>query len=181
MTALQNLAVSQRCADELKGEEDSMISRTSFIGALISRFTFMSLLSSLQAQGVATARISGTLTDDSGAVLVGVTVQAKNVEMGSSRSRVTDSGGRFAIGDLPIGSCDVRASRPGFDPVVHSAIMLTVGARPGDRLHSEDRPGAPGARIRAVASSLMKSLGNIMRAIATNGDGAARGDQTSIV
>jgi hypothetical protein len=48
--------------------------------------------------------------------------------MGSSRSTITDSGGRFAIADLPIGSCDVRASSPGFDPVVRSAIVLTVGA-----------------------------------------------------
>jgi hypothetical protein len=105
-----------------------MISRASFIGALIGWFTFMSLLGSLQAQGVATARISGTLTDESGAVLVGATVQAKNVEMGSSRSTVTDSAGRFAIADLPIGSYDVRASNAGFDPVVRSPIVLTVGA-----------------------------------------------------
>jgi hypothetical protein len=82
----------------------------------------------VQAQGVATARISGTLTDDSGAVLVGAAVQAKNVEMGNSRSTVTDSEGRFTIADLPIGSYDVRASSLGFDPVVHSAIVLTVGA-----------------------------------------------------
>src|SRR6266852_1100630 len=92
-----------------------MISRTSFIGALVSWLTFMSILSSLQAQGVATARISGTLTDDSGALLVG-------------RSTVTDSGGSFAIADLPIGPYDVRASSPGFDPVVRSAIVLTVGS-----------------------------------------------------
>src|SRR5579872_3178377 len=104
-----------------------MISRTSFIGALISCFTFLSLLGSLQAQGVATARISGTLTDDSGAVLAGATVQTKNLEMGSSQSTVTDSGGRFAISYLPIGSYEVRASNPGFDPVVHSGIVLTVG------------------------------------------------------
>jgi hypothetical protein len=105
-----------------------MISRISFAGALISWLTFMSFLSPLQAQGVATARISGTLTDDSGAVLVGAAVQAKNVEMGSSRSTVTDSGGRFAIADLLIGSYDVRASSPGFDPVVRSGIVFTIGA-----------------------------------------------------
>jgi hypothetical protein len=122
---------SQRGVDLVslvKGEKDSLISRTSFISAPISWFTFMPLLSSLQAQGVATARISGTLTDDSGAVLAGAAVQAKNLEMGSSRSTVTDSGGRFAIADLPIGSYNVRASSPGFDPVVRSAIVLTVGA-----------------------------------------------------
>src|SRR6202790_5870133 len=105
-----------------------MFSETSRRGATIRWFTFMSLLSSLQAQGVATARISGTLTDDSGAVLVGATVQTKNVEMGSSRSTVSDSGGRFAIADLPVGSYDVKASGAGMETVVRSEVVLTVGA-----------------------------------------------------
>jgi len=105
-----------------------MSSRILFTGALIVWLTLTSFPSSLHAQGVASARISGILTDESGAVLVGATVQAKNVEMGSFRSTVTDSGGRFAIVDLPIGSYDVRASRPGFDPIVRPAITLTVGA-----------------------------------------------------
>ncbi len=77
---------------------------------------------------LATARISGTSTDESGAVLVGATVQAKNVEMGSSRSTVTDSGGRFSIADLPVGSYDVKASGPGMETVVRSGVVLTVGA-----------------------------------------------------
>jgi hypothetical protein len=68
------------------------------------------------------------LTDGSGAVLVGATVEAKNLETGSPRSTATDSAGRFAIADLAIGSYYVRASGPGFDPVVRSAVVLTVGA-----------------------------------------------------
>jgi hypothetical protein len=96
------------------GEKDSMISRISYMGAFITWLTFMSSLSSLQAQGVAMAGMSETLTDDSGAVLAGATV--------------TDSGGRFAVADLPIGSYDLRASNSGFDPVVRSTILLTVGA-----------------------------------------------------
>ena len=102
-----------------------MISRAPSVVALIwAAF----IAGSLHAQGVATGRISGTLTDDSGAVLVGASVQAKILETGTSRSTVTDSGGRFAIADLPIGSYDVRASNPGFDTVARSAIALTVGA-----------------------------------------------------
>ena len=82
----------------------------------------------LQAQGVATARISGTLTDQSGAVLVGATVQATNLGTAGSRSTVTDSEGRYAMADLAIGSYDVRASNPGLDPVFRSDVILTVGA-----------------------------------------------------
>src|SRR5580692_7873456 len=102
-----------------------MISRTSFAVAFIQAAL---ILSSMHAQGVATGRISGTLTDYSGAVLVGASIRATNLQTGSSRQTVTDSGGRFSIADLPIGSYDVRASSPGFDTVVRSAIALTVGA-----------------------------------------------------
>jgi hypothetical protein len=118
-------AKSRRCR---LGEKDRMTSRISYVRAFISWLTVMSSLSSLQAQGAAMARISGTLTNDSGAVLVGATVQAKSRERGSSRSTVTGSEGRVAVADLPIGSYDVRASNPGFDPGVRSDILLTVGA-----------------------------------------------------
>lgn len=104
-----------------------MISRT-FVFVLIACFTLAAMISRLQAQGVATARISGTLTDQSGAVLTGASVQATNLATGNSRSTLTDSQGRFAIADLAIGFYDVRVSNPGFDPVVRSAIVLTVGA-----------------------------------------------------
>ena len=103
-----------------------MISRTS-VSVLIACVTCAAIVS-LEAQGVATARISGTLTDQSGALLAGATVQARNLATGNSRSTVTDSAGRFAIADLAIGSYDVRASNPGFEAVVRSAVVLTVGA-----------------------------------------------------
>ena len=86
------------------------------------------MVNSLHAQGVATGRISGTVTDESGALVIGAIVAAKNRETGSSRSTVTTAGGRFAIVDLPIGSYEVRASSAGFDPVSRPGVVLTVGA-----------------------------------------------------
>jgi hypothetical protein len=100
---------------------------TASLFSIVGWVAFMASFGFLHAQGVATGRISGTLTDDSGAVLPGVTVQATHLETGGSRSTVTDSGGRFTIADLAIGSYDLRASNPGFDRVVRSAIVLTVG------------------------------------------------------
>ena len=65
--------------------------------ALVSLLVCALSLHQMQGQGVATARISGTVTDDSGAVLVGATVQATHLETGSRRLAVTDAAGRFAI------------------------------------------------------------------------------------
>ena len=96
--------------------------------ALIILFGLVVTVDRLQAQGVSTARLSGTVRDESGAVLSGAAVQATSLETDSSRSTVTDSQGRFALADLPIGSYDVQASSPKMDSVVHPAIVLTVGA-----------------------------------------------------
>src|SRR6266478_3448546 len=97
---------------------------------LVSLLAFVAGLNHLQAQGVATARISGTVTDDSGAVLFGATVQATHLETGSRRFAVTNVAGRFAIADLAIGSYDVMPSSPNLESVVRSGVVLTVGANP---------------------------------------------------
>jgi hypothetical protein len=83
----------------------------------------------LEAQ-VATASISGTVTDRSGAVLVGATVQAKDVATNIAQSTVTDAQGRYKLPGLPVGDYEVEASMSGFETVVHKGITLTVGANP---------------------------------------------------
>lgn len=83
----------------------------------------------LEAQ-VATASISGTATDSSGAVLVGANVRATNVAKNITQSTVTDAQGRYRIPDLPVGDYEVQASMSGFRTVVRKGITLTVGANP---------------------------------------------------
>src|SRR6267154_628018 len=97
---------------------------------LVSLLVCAVSLHHMQGQGVATARISGTLTDDSGAVLVGAPVQATHLETGSRGFAVSDVAGRFAIADLAIGSYDVMASSLNLESVVRSGVVLTVGANP---------------------------------------------------
>src|SRR5437867_8917064 len=61
-----------------------------------------------------TGTISGTVTDESKAVLPGATVTVKNVETGSTRTLVTDDRGRFRALELPPGLYSVSAELPGF-------------------------------------------------------------------
>jgi hypothetical protein len=76
------------------------------------------------------ATISGTATDSSGGVLVGASIQARNVGTGVTQTSVSDAQGRYRIPDLPIGNYEVQASMPGFEAVVHTGITLTVGSNP---------------------------------------------------
>ncbi|HXW61043.1 MAG TPA: carboxypeptidase regulatory-like domain-containing protein [Candidatus Acidoferrales bacterium] len=74
-----------------------------------------------------TGTIAGTVTDPSGAALVGATVQATNVGTSLSQSSITDSNGRYVITTLRPGTYNVQSSMAGFKTVIHEGIILAVG------------------------------------------------------
>ena len=76
---------------------------------------------------VRSAEIAGTVTDESGGTLPGVTVTALHVDTGQVRSTVTESGGTYVITALPVGTYTVRAELGGFNTVVFEAIRLEIG------------------------------------------------------
>jgi iron complex outermembrane receptor protein len=60
------------------------------------------------------AGVGGTIYDESGAVLVGVTVTAMNLQTGSSTSVVCDDRGDYELSRLEAGDYEVQAVLPGF-------------------------------------------------------------------
>ncbi len=72
------------------------------------------------------ASISGTVTDQSGAVVSGATVSAKDVDTSASRTATTDSRGNYEFVSLPLGPYEVRGSKSGFIDVLHTGIHLVV-------------------------------------------------------
>ena len=85
------------------------------------------ILSSATVSAQTLATISGTVKDESGAVLPGVSVEVKNVETGLTRTLVTDDQGRYAAPNLPLGRYQVQGELAGFQVAVRSGIVLTVG------------------------------------------------------
>src|SRR5262245_51250033 len=82
-----------------------------------------------QAQA-STATIVGTVSDSSGALIVGSMVQAKNTGTGLVSTGTSDAQGRERIPNLNIGSYEVTAAQPGFQTVLRTGITLTVGSEP---------------------------------------------------
>ena len=82
------------------------------------------LLSFVLAQ-VTTGTISGAVTDSTGAVLPGATINLKSVEKGFSRTVTTDEGGRYRAPELALGSYEITAEVAGFQTVIRSGITLT--------------------------------------------------------
>ncbi|HEU4391085.1 MAG TPA: TonB-dependent receptor, partial [Blastocatellia bacterium] len=103
--------------------------RKPFCAASMLILIFASSAARLEAQ-VKTSTISGTVTDSTGAVLVGAAIQIRNVGTGVTQSAVADSQGRYSIPDLPVGDYEAQASANGFQTVVHKGITLTVGSQP---------------------------------------------------
>ncbi|PWU06505.1 MAG: TonB-dependent receptor, partial [Terriglobia bacterium] len=83
----------------------------------------------LNAQGVTSASVLGTVTDSAGAVVPNAAIQVKNIATGQVQQAQTDGQGRYTIADLPIGSYEAQASAPGFQTTVRRGITLTVGAQ----------------------------------------------------
>lgn len=70
--------------------------------------------------------IEGTVSDESGAVLPGVTVTAVRETTGFERIVVTDAAGRFRFVALPVGEYDVRAALEGFSTIDVEGVVVRV-------------------------------------------------------
>lgn len=74
-----------------------------------------------------TAELRGRVTDQSGAVLPGVTITLTDAARGTSRTALTDDRGEYAVPLLPPSIYDVKAEFPGFSVQVKKGAQLTVG------------------------------------------------------
>jgi hypothetical protein len=81
--------------------------------------------------GGASSAINGTVTDPSGAVVPGATVEIRNPVSGYARTAKTDSAGNFSFPNVPLNPYHVTANLGGFAPYVQdvdvrSSVPLTV-------------------------------------------------------
>ena len=97
-------------------------------GVLGGLFFIVLSYSSVWAQ--ATAQISGSAKDQSGAVLPGVEIKATQTETGITREAVTNESGLFVLPNLPIGPYRLEAALPGFRTFVQTGIVLVVNSNP---------------------------------------------------
>src|ERR1041385_5420633 len=90
----------------------------------------IALFASSSAWAQATAQISGTVKDQSGAVLPGVEVTATQTETGLSRNTVTNETGAYALPNLQVGPYRLEAALPGFRTFLQTGIVLEVDGSP---------------------------------------------------
>lgn len=96
--------------------------RKSFF-ALLSFAALLALPASALAQG-GDSSIRGTVTDDSGAVLPGVTVTATSPALIAPEVAVTDSQGTYRMLNLPVGEFTIEAALSGFATYRQEGLLV---------------------------------------------------------
>src|SRR3989475_1680916 len=106
---------------------EEIMNRCSWIVALVG-LVLCAITSTAWAQG--TAQLSGTVRDQSGAVLPGVEVSATQTATGTRRTVVTNETGSYLVTNLPVGPYRLEAALPGFRTFVQTGIVLQVDSNP---------------------------------------------------
>jgi hypothetical protein len=81
------------------------------------------------AQSTGQGTVSGTVTDSSGAVIVGAQVTVTNTATNISRNLVTNSTGYFEAVNLNPGTYAISIGAPGFEKLLRQGITLDTDAR----------------------------------------------------
>jgi hypothetical protein len=86
------------------------------------------VLAPLSAQ-VTGATLSGTVTDQSGAVIAKAGISIKNIATGVTRTVSTDPAGFYSAPDLLPGTYEITTAALGFSTAVLTGVTVTVGAQ----------------------------------------------------
>jgi hypothetical protein len=73
------------------------------------------------------AQVAGTVTDQSGGVLPGVTITAVHVATGQTRATITGDGGTYVLTALTVGEYEILAELSGFSPLKVTGYTLGIG------------------------------------------------------
>jgi hypothetical protein len=87
---------------------------------------FVVLFACVNVWSQSTAQISGSIADQSEAVLQGVQISATQTETGIIRTTITDEAGVYVLPNLALGPHRLEASLAGFRTFVQTGIVLQV-------------------------------------------------------
>jgi hypothetical protein len=96
--------------------------------SLMAVFALLLLAGSAVAQ-VTTGILVGVISDQTGAVIAGATVTAKNKATGVERTSTSNQNGEFEIGPLQPGDYEVTVEASGFTKTVQQSATVNVGSR----------------------------------------------------
>lgn len=119
---------------------------TRFVGLIFLGFTAVSVTAQ-----VTTTTLIGTVTDKTGAVVVGASVTATNTGTNLQRSVNTNGGGEYRIEFLPVGGYSLVVEAAGFKKFVHTGVILEIAETA--RLDAVMDVGSTGETVEVSAAA----------------------------
>jgi hypothetical protein len=105
------------------GESENMIKKC-LINALVCILLFFGLASSSFAQSIVTGGISGTVTDQTGAVVTGVKLTLVNPAIGATYSATSSASGEFNFALLKPGQYTLTVAKDGFKTATRTVTVV---------------------------------------------------------
>jgi hypothetical protein len=96
--------------------------------------------------------IVGSITDEQGAAVPGVTVTATNVDTGASRTAASNDEGLYRIAGLPVGNYTVKAEKSGFS-LITAQVAVTVAS--DSKADIQLKAGGVAENVTVVASGAL--------------------------
>src|SRR2546427_384544 len=100
------------------------------VAGILAIALIMNVLTSSGVFAQAVSQISGTVKDQSGAVLPGVEITVTQTDTGIARNAVTNETGSYVLPNLAVGPYKLEAALPGFRTFVQTGIVLQVNGSP---------------------------------------------------
>jgi len=97
------------------------------LALLVASVAFLAPAAALAQARLTGADLRGTVTDQSGSVLAGASVNVTSLETGVSRSATTDGEGRYFLAALPSGAYRMSVELAGFTPQKRDSVVLRLG------------------------------------------------------
>ncbi len=114
-----------------------------------------------------TGVITGTITDNSGAVVPNAKILVRNVGTGEARDLTSNESGVYVAYSLPVGVYEVEASATGFKKATRSGVQLSVADRLGINFTLEVGSMAETVEVAAQAPVVETEKGDINYTVST--------------
>jgi hypothetical protein len=114
------------------------------------------VLSALAFGQVGNGTITGTVSDQAGAVIANAMIQARNVDTGVVYTGATTNAGIYTIADLPVGTYAVSATVAGFKSYTHTNLTLAATQVLSENINLEVGTAEESVTV-TVESTLLKT------------------------
>ncbi len=126
----RKFAGTQRLLARARVRRREMYTKSSYCKFFLVLLVLLLGTTSTSAQVLDRGEITGTVLDETGAALPGVTVTVTHLETGLTRVVVTNESGRYRAPLLPVGSYRIEAALAGFATLTREGVVVTVGSAP---------------------------------------------------